>query len=59
MPSLLLSMAESRELALESYVLSGTPREKEGSRTLEPGLRLSMSLQFIFFVACLYRLTEP
>ena len=38
-----------------SYVLPGTLREKEGSRPLEPGLALSVSLQSVFFVACLDR----
>ena len=47
MPPLLPSLAGGRKLASVSYVLPGIPREKEGSRPLEPGLGLYVSLQFL------------
>ena len=43
-PLLLSSLAGGREFAPGSYVLPETPREKEGSKPLESGLGLSVSL---------------
>ena len=57
MPPLLPSLPGGQELTPGSYVLLGTPREKEGSRLLEPELGLPVSLQFVFLWR-LYRLVE-
>ena len=45
---LLSSLAGGRELAPGSNVLLGTPREKEGSRPLDPGLGSCVASIFVF-----------
>jgi len=46
---LLSSLEGGRELAPGSYMSPGAPREKEGSRSLECGLGVSVSLQILSF----------